>query len=50
MRYLDKSFSVPVGSSKVSQLRWDYATMPRDEFVAKYGEAVYNELSENASD
>jgi hypothetical protein len=39
MLYVRKSFTVPASSgASTSQRRFDYATMKRDEFIAKYGE------------
>jgi hypothetical protein len=37
MQYLRDQFTVPVGSEKISQRRWDYAFLSRKQFLEKYG-------------
>lgn len=37
MLYTRRTFTCPAGPGKTSQRAWDYSTMKRDEFLAKYG-------------
>lgn len=36
MLYTQKSFTLPVGSFRITQEQWDKAVLPRIEFAAKY--------------
>lgn len=39
MQYLRRTFTVPASSGhSTSDRRWDFATLPRDKFIEKYGE------------
>jgi hypothetical protein len=35
-QYAQSSFTLPAGPAKISQLMWDLAFMPREEFMKKY--------------
>lgn len=39
MLYVRKTFTVPASSGEsTTQRRWDYATLPKEKFIEKYGE------------
>jgi hypothetical protein len=46
MQYLQHSFTLPAGSNKISDQKWDLAFMSREEFMAKYeiSEREYDEI------
>jgi hypothetical protein len=35
-QYMQKSFTLPAGSSQITAQKWDLAFMSREEFMAKY--------------
>lgn len=37
MKYLQRSFTLPASESSVSQKKWDFAFMEKEEFISKYG-------------
>jgi hypothetical protein len=43
MLYTLNSFTLPSAPSGVSDIKWDYSTMTRAEFIEKYGEDKYKE-------
>lgn len=44
MQYLRPSFTVAASSNQnLSQRRWDYATLPKQKFIEKYGEYTVND-------
>jgi hypothetical protein len=34
-------FSAPAGPQNISDLRWDYSTLTKEEFIAKWGKIPY---------
>ena len=47
MQYLQRSFTLPAGSEKISAQKWDLAFMSREEFMAKYqiSDREYDEIA-----
>ena len=37
MKYENKTFTLPVGSNRVDQQRWDHAFLSDAEYLKKYG-------------
>ena len=35
--YEQRSFTLPAGSTAISQMKWDLAFLTRTEFIKKYG-------------
>lgn len=42
-QYGQKRFTLPAGAGE--QIKWDLAFLSKKEFIAKYGEAKYAELT-----
>jgi hypothetical protein len=38
MKYLNRSFTLSVSESLLSQRKWDYAVLSKQEFLQKYGD------------
>lgn len=38
MLYQRRTFTCPAAPSKTSQRNWDFSTLTREEFLAKYGQ------------
>jgi hypothetical protein len=48
MQYLQPKFTLPAGSEKISQVRWDLAFLSKDDFCIKYdiSPVAYKTLTE----
>jgi hypothetical protein len=47
MQYMRPKFTLPA-SEKMSEVKWDYAFLTKEEFIAKWGEMLYQDFSETA--
>ena len=44
-QYLRPTFTLPAGAAGTSQTNWDYSLLTKQEFITKYGEAMWKKLS-----
>lgn len=40
MQYLQKTFTLPASNKQLTERQYDYATLTKSEFIAKYGDAA----------
>lgn len=48
MLYQRKTFTCPA-SKNASQELWDYAFLPKEEFISKHGERAWKKLSKEST-